>query len=382
MLNNKKIDTNAYQGTAISKHLIKGKGAGRISIHANVLIFHNKDASVEFPLVGLNITSGGASNRLIFFKHDSLPDWTLYTSDKQILKNEILSQRFYLKGQISLIHKQKYIKCTFYTFGLILLICLLWGVLLLKEPICISIAKQIPPIMEEKLGHTALLELQLSKNIIENEKLNHYMTSITERLFEHIPDKRFEYKIFVVSDPAINAFALPGGYIVCNTGLITILDSIEELLGVIAHETAHCNLQHGLRNIISSVGFYVIISTLFSDINSLISILIDKSQMLLEMKYSKDYERQADNTGWQYMEQANINPKGMIDCFEKMMELEKNNLVKMPDSMNFLSTHPLMKERIDYLQKKLPMKDQHVDYIDFNITMKEIQKFIRTDLEK
>jgi predicted Zn-dependent protease len=99
----------------------------------------------------------------------------------------------------------------------------------------------------------------------------------------------------------------------------------------------------------------------FGDMTGLLSVMADNSALLLTRKFSRDYEREADMTGWEFMIASRLNPKGMIDMFKKLEAEEKRLLENHPmgevaPQMSFLSTHPEVRERIDYLEKKLAME--------------------------
>src|SRR5206468_5365206 len=108
---------------------------------------------------------------------------------------------------------------------------------------------------------------------------------------------------------------VPGGQVFIFSGLLDSVKRPEELAGVLAHEIAHVTRRHSLRNIISSAGLWLTLSALFGDTKGLTSILTDGSQFLLNQKFSRDFEREADDTGWDYLVAANVDPRGMIDFF-------------------------------------------------------------------
>jgi predicted Zn-dependent protease len=179
-------------------------------------------------------------------------------------------------------------------------------------------------------------------------------------------------------DKSVNAFALPGGYIVLNTGLLMAAKSPEELAGVIAHEAAHIALQHGLKQMISSAGTYALFQSLFGDASGLIAVIADNSAFLLTRKYSRDYEREADDRAWDYLLAANIDPRGMTDFFHTLLAAqEKNNLNPLENALNFLSTHPTSRERIEHLQEKFKRLDDRAGYVSFPLDFKVFQDAIR-----
>lgn len=185
----------------------------------------------------------------------------------------------------------------------------------------------------------------------------------------------------IAIDPKINAFALPGGTIVLNTGLINAAARPEEIAGVLAHEAAHITLQHGTRQLIASLGIFALIQAFFGDATGLMAVLADNSALLLTRKYSRDYEQEADKTGWSYLEDAGIDPQGMIDFFKLLLKEQNNKpdktISKTGDSLNFLSTHPAAGQRIQYLQNLKDKSGKNQEYINFDLDFKEFQDLIK-----
>ena len=82
-----------------------------------------------------------------------------------------------------------------------------------------------------------------------------------------------------------------------HTGLILKAESAEEVLGVMAHEMAHVELQHSMRNLVEMVGLYGIISAVLGDVSGIAAILVNNAPYLMQMKFSRDHEREADAMG-------------------------------------------------------------------------------------
>jgi predicted Zn-dependent protease len=125
----------------------------------------------------------------------------------------------------------------------------------------------------------------------------------------------------------------------------------EEVAGVLAHELAHVTQKHGFRKIIESAGLMATIQFLFGDASGMLGVITESSRYLLNQKFSRDFEREADDVGWDCLVVARIDPRGMIDFFKTLkLEQEKSNVPV--DAVSFLSTHPPTKERIGRLEKK------------------------------
>ena len=174
-------------------------------------------------------------------------------------------------------------------------------------------------------------------------------------------------------DPTINAFALPGGKVIIQTGLIEHAKSWEEVLGVVSHELAHVTRRHHMRGIINNLGLYVIISSLIGDITAISGTIVNMGGDLASLANSRDFETEADETGLDYLIAAGINPQGLVSFF-KTLEDETPN--KLEGYTSFMSTHPATADRIDHLNKIIKDKKIKIGPIkdDFNQYKKIINK--------
>jgi beta-barrel assembly-enhancing protease len=140
---------------------------------------------------------------------------------------------------------------------------------------------------------------------------------------------KYKYQFMVADDPAINAFAMPGGFIVMHSALIAKADSAEEVAGVLAHEIAHVENRHSLRAMAKAIGLAGALTVVFGDIGGATVMATE----LLNLKHSRDHETEADRDGLQLLVKHGISPNGLPTFFKKLAEEQKLNL-------GFLSTHP------------------------------------------
>lgn len=231
---------------------------------------------------------------------------------------------------------------------------LLFGVALIvlafsqKDRIVKFAANKIPVEWEQKLGQSALQQVGKDGKIEEATGVTPISPIIT-RLLPVVKDSGYHFKFYISSDTNINAFALPGGYVVVNKGLLTAASSSEEVAGVVAHELAHVTQKHSVRKIIEVAGLYIAFELLLGDVSGLAAIFSEGSRTLLEQKYSRDFEREADDFGLAYLVEAKVDPQGLVSFFEKLKKIEPS----MPKSLSLLNTHPATEERIERLEGKI-----------------------------
>ena len=154
--------------------------------------------------------------------------------------------------------------------------------------------------------------------------------------------------------PDVNAFALPGGIIAINSGLLTLSQKESEVASVFAHEIAHVTQRHIARNFANSKSLSVVSAlTLLGSIlaaayggGELGQAAIITTQASLQerqLAYSRSFEQEADRVGMQLLVRANIDPQGMPDFFERLNKHTQLNRGVIPE---FLSSHPLTQNRV------------------------------------
>ena len=148
---------------------------------------------------------------------------------------------------------------------------------------------------------------------------------------------KYSYEFHVAKDPAVNAFAWPGGVIVVNTGLIDLTTRPEELAGVLAHEVQHVELRHSIRGMVKSLGLRGLFAFATGDIGS--SLLGEAVVGMTGLKFSRDDESEADRMGLDSLIRADIDPSGMPAFFEKMSKHTGEAPVA------FVSSHPASADR-------------------------------------
>ncbi|OYT92663.1 MAG: hypothetical protein CFE43_07335 [Burkholderiales bacterium PBB3] len=197
----------------------------------------------------------------------------------------------------------------------------------------------VPPAQEAKLGDLVLAQTRAEMKVIETGPAVDAIRSLGEKL---TPNTAYTYRWLVVDRPDTNALAAPGGVVLVFSGLLLAADTPEELAGVLAHEVAHAELRHGLQGVVKSAGVQAG-AWLLGDVGGAVmsGVLAD----LLDMKFSRSAEEQADQEGLRRLAAARINPAGMVTFMDKLAK--KDGGAKLPA---WLSTHPASAERAAQLR--------------------------------
>ena len=228
--------------------------------------------------------------------------------------------------------------------GSILVVVLgLWfGVDLLVE-LAVS---RIPVEWEQKLGESAYRDFLTHQEVMKEGPAVTALGEMTLRLTEQIPNNPYKFKVTVVKSDVVNAFALPGGYVVVFTGLMKKAESGEEVAGVLSHELNHVLERHGLERIVKSLGLMTVVAIVLGDQQGLVGMMKQLGVELLTLKFGREQETEADLTGLQLLQRAKIDPSGMIRFFERLSEKDEGRV-------EWLSTHPMSTARAERLKKEL-----------------------------
>jgi len=216
---------------------------------------------------------------------------------------------------------------------------------------------------EIKMGKTYADQVEKSSKLINDSVITEYVNRIGQNIVKN-SDCKVPFTIKVIDSDEINAFALPGGFFYVNSGLILNADEEAELAGVMAHETAHVCAHHAVREMtrmnyaqLGTIPLIFIGGWTGYGIYEAASIGIP----ITFMKFSREFESQADYLGVQYMYRAGYDPQAFITFFEKIQALEK----RKPGAVaKVFADHPQTPDRILHTQEEiariLPARDEYM----------------------
>lgn len=247
---------------------------------------------------------------------------------------------------------------------------------------------------EREMGKEFDSMLRARMPMVEDPMITDYIKGIVDRIVEAKRPMPFEIKSAVINNQALNAFAIPGGYIYVFTGLILNVQDESQLAGVIAHELGHVSERHMARRLekaktVSIATMAGVVAGVFLGIaggghnaKNLGSALIAGSQAggaAAMLGYSRDDEREADHVGLSSLVKAGYNPKGMPEMFTLMQK--KKWFSGGGDIPSYLSTHPGLTERTTYLNERISrMSDKFTERTSDNAMLKKVQVLLRSKL--
>lgn len=198
-------------------------------------------------------------------------------------------------------------------------------------------------------GRQAASQVERQMPILRDAQVTSYVNAIVQRLAPHAGGPGFRYQAKVVNSREINAFALPGGYIYVNRGLITAARSEAELAGVIAHEIAHVAERHGTEQATKAYGAQAGVGLLAGILGGRDRRLGLGEQIIgtlgvnaAFMKFSRNAEHEADLVGAEMMARAGYDPLAMASFFDLLQAQKRSN----PNAVAaFFSSHPPASDR-------------------------------------
>ncbi|SDI79290.1 Putative Zn-dependent protease, contains TPR repeats [Propionivibrio dicarboxylicus] len=250
---------------------------------------------------------------------------------------------------------------------------------------------ELSPQMERKIGESIMNEIrQREPSYIDDPEVNDYLGRIGRRLVESSANPTGDFHFFAIRDNSVNAFAMFGGFIGVNTGTMLTAQTESELSAVMAHEIAHVTQNHLARQIAKQKQ-----NTIPSMVAMAVGILLARSNssaamgtmmagsagaVQAQLAYTRDFEREADRMGYQTLDKAGFDVRGMGDFFSRLQtasRLYENN------APVYLRSHPLTLERLSDMQNRSQESPyrQVVSSLDFYLVRAKLRAFNGTPRE-
>lgn len=204
---------------------------------------------------------------------------------------------------------------------------------------------------EVAIGRDMDRQIQKKLKILDDPKMKQRLDRIGEKVAFFSDRQDLNYYFKIVNDKELNAFAIPGGFVYVNRGLMEIACD-DELAGVLAHEIGHIAARHSIKKLQAALGYQIIADiALGISGNTNISQAMDIVFNLISLGYGRKDELLADKLAVRYSKRADFNPYAMISFLEKLKkEGGKNSL---SSRLVFLSSHPPIEERIRFLREEI-----------------------------
>jgi predicted Zn-dependent protease len=211
---------------------------------------------------------------------------------------------------------------------------------------------------ERKLGEQVVKEVERKFHLIRDPLILGYLNTIGQETLRQADPQPYPFRFYLLKDPQLNAFSVPGGHIFLTTGIVEVMDSEGELAALLGHEIAHVTRHHianqmeKQKKITLTSMAAAVLGILAGDPRIASAVLAGSlaTAQTLALKYSREDEEEADNYGFKYMSRDGFDPKHMISLLDKLRRWGSFGGEGIPA---YMMTHPLTRDRMAHVEDLL-----------------------------
>ncbi|HVS59917.1 MAG TPA: M48 family metallopeptidase [Gemmatimonadaceae bacterium] len=219
---------------------------------------------------------------------------------------------------------------------------------------CSLTACAISQQQEVQMGQEYAQQINAQLPIVQDPELNRYVNVLGDSISRLTSRRDLDWHFFIVDSKEVNAFAVPGGFVYVNRGLIERADKMDEVAGVLAHEIGHVVRRHTVKQMEKAQGANIGITlacVLTGVCNSQVAgAAIQIGGGALFARFTRQDEAEADQEGFNNVVRAGISPEGMVSMFRKLLEERKSRPAGVEA---WFITHPLEEDRIAAIQARM-----------------------------
>lgn len=207
---------------------------------------------------------------------------------------------------------------------------------------------------EVQMGQEYAQQINAQLPIVRDPEINRYVNVLGDSIARLTSRRDLDWQFFVVDSKEVNAFAVPGGFVYVNRGLIERSDNMDELAGVLGHEIGHVVKRHTVKQMEKQQGANVgiTLACVLTGVcnNQAAGAAINVLGGAVFARFSRQDEAEADQEGFNNVVRAGISPAGMVTMFQKLLEERKSH----PGAVeSMFLTHPLEEDRIQAIQARI-----------------------------
>jgi predicted Zn-dependent protease len=221
-----------------------------------------------------------------------------------------------------------------------------------------SIAQDVS--LDKKLGAENALKVEQEMGIYRHDSLHNLVNSIGKKLVSELKNNPFEFRFFLVDTPEPNAFALPGGYVYVTRGILPLIQTEDELAGIMAHEIIHVTQRHSIKQMKKSIvgGILMIPGNVLNaatgtNIGNVLNIPIGITSQAFISKYSRGHESEADKLGIQLAARAGYKTDALADALGRLSKTIEEYTGE-PEKKGYFADHPYTPSRVTAIRKSAP----------------------------
>lgn len=218
----------------------------------------------------------------------------------------------------------------------------------------------ITPQQARQIGEQAMMQIRASKEYLNDSEVNDYLNKIGDRLVENSPEPALDFEFFAVNDYNVNAFAMPGGFIGVNIGLILITQSESELASVLSHEISHVT-QHHLERMVeaqrgsgmismAAIALAILAARTSPQVSEAAIASVQAGNVQRQLNFTRADEEEADRIGLQLLEKSGFNTHAMPEFLRR---LQTSTRLVDNNAPNYMRDHPITSDRIAEIENRV-----------------------------
>jgi predicted Zn-dependent protease len=218
----------------------------------------------------------------------------------------------------------------------------------------------LTPLQEREIGQQSMMQIRASKQFLDDSEVNDYLNQLGYKLVENSPEPGLDFEFFTVNDYSVNAFAMPGGFIGVNAGLLLTTQSESELASVLSHEISHVTQHHLARMIASqqsdslvsmaSIALAILAARTNPQASEAAIISAQARSIQKQLNFTRSYEEEADRIGLQLLRKSGFNTHAMPEFLER---LQNSTRLLEGNAPNYMRTHPITSDRIAEIENRV-----------------------------
>lgn len=234
----------------------------------------------------------------------------------------------------------------------------------------------LTPIQERQIGQQSMLQIRASKQYLDDAEINDYLNQLGYRLVENCSEPGQGFEFFALNDNSINAFAMPGGFIGVNSGLLQTVQSESELAAVLSHEIAHVTQHHLARLLAGQQGdglasmaalAVAILAARNSPQSAEAAIVSTQAHaMQKQLDFTREHEQEADRIGLDILQKSNFSIHAMPEFLNR---LQRATQLLEGQAPSYLRTHPITGDRVADIENRVYKQPYRLipDSLDFQL---------------
>ena len=239
-----------------------------------------------------------------------------------------------------------------------------------------SSQEMISPLQERQIGEQSMYQIRADKTYLNDAEVADYLNQLGDLLVANCPEPAMDFEFFAINDNAINAFAMPGGFVGVNTGLILLAENESELASVLSHEISHVTQHHFARMIsgqkydslaaMATIAVAILAARNNPQAASAAIMGAQGGAIQRQLNFTRANEQEADRIGISTLQKSGFDTRAMPAFFERMQRATR---LLEGNTPTYLRTHPITAERIADVDNRIQQMQYHLvpDSLNFQL---------------